>query len=145
VTTPRPVEVVGGGVGGLALGLALRRSGVPVTLFEAGDYPRHRVCGEFIAGLSGTTVEALGLKDVLADCTPHRAVTYIVRGQALPSFALPGTAWGISRHTLDHRLARAFVAAAGTSGPTPASRRTRHPTAGSSRPAGAGRAPSGWG
>lgn len=109
----RPVEVVGGGVGGLALGLALRHSGVPVTLFEAGDYPRHRVCGEFIAGLSGTTVDALGIREILADCTPHRAVTYVVRGRPLPAFALPGTAWGISRHTLDHRLARAFVAAGG--------------------------------
>jgi 2-polyprenyl-6-methoxyphenol hydroxylase-like FAD-dependent oxidoreductase len=113
VSAPRLVEVVGGGVSGLALGLALRRSGVPVTLFEAGDYPRHRVCGEFIAGLSDTTVTKLGLKELLADCTPHRAVTYLVRGRALPPFALPGTAWGISRHTLDHRLARAFVAAGG--------------------------------
>ena len=53
---PQPsIEIVGGGLAGLSLGVALRREGVPVTLFEAGDYPRHRVCGEFIAGLAETT------------------------------------------------------------------------------------------
>jgi 2-polyprenyl-6-methoxyphenol hydroxylase-like FAD-dependent oxidoreductase len=110
----RAIEIVGGGVGGLALGLALRRSGVPVTVFEAGDYPRHRVCGEFISGLGEGTREALGLKELLSDCVPHRGVTYFLRGKPLPSFMLPGTAWGISRHTLDARLARAFAEAGGT-------------------------------
>jgi NADPH-dependent 2,4-dienoyl-CoA reductase/sulfur reductase-like enzyme len=37
----QPVEI-GGGLVGLAFGLALRRRDVPVTAFEAHDYPRHR-------------------------------------------------------------------------------------------------------
>ena len=57
----RGVEIVGGGLAGLSLGLALRRAGVPVTLHEAGEYPRHRVCGEFIAGLDERTRARLGL------------------------------------------------------------------------------------
>ena len=56
----RPIEVVGGGVAGLALGLALRRANIPVTVYEAGDFPRHRVCGEFISGLDDRTRDALG-------------------------------------------------------------------------------------
>lgn len=109
----RPIEVVGGGVAGLALGLALRRAGVPVTVYEAGDFPRHRVCGEFISGLDDGTREALGLDPFLADAVPHRSVTYAVRGRKLPPFGLPAVAWGISRHTLDARLAEAFEAAGG--------------------------------
>jgi flavin-dependent dehydrogenase len=109
----RPIEIVGGGVGGLALGLALSRKGVPVTVFEAEGYPRHRVCGEFISGLGGGTLEALGLNGLLADCHPHESVTYFMRGEPMGPFRLPGTAWGISRHTLDPRLARAFVEAGG--------------------------------
>lgn len=113
MSTMLPIEIVGGGLAGLSAGLALRRSGVPVTIYEAGDYPRHRVCGEFIAGLEAGTVEALGLREHLADAHPHRAVTYFLRGRTLRPFPLPHTAWGISRHTLDARLAAAFVAAGG--------------------------------
>jgi 2-polyprenyl-6-methoxyphenol hydroxylase-like FAD-dependent oxidoreductase len=108
-----PIEIVGGGLAGLSLGLALRRSGVPVTLFEAGRYPRHRVCGEFISGLDGRTVDRLGLRDILIDACPHRTVTYHHRERPLRPFCLPAIAWGISRHTLDARVAGAFAAAGG--------------------------------
>lgn len=113
MSSPRPIEIVGGGLAGLSLGLALRREGIPVTLYEAGEYPRHRVCGEFIAGLDQGTVDALGLGEILADAQPHNAVTYFIRGRALRPYTLPRTAWGISRHSLDARVARAFVAAGG--------------------------------
>ena len=108
-----PIEIVGGGVAGLSLGLALQRRGVRVTLFEAGRYPRHRVCGEFISGLDAATVERLGLAEFLSDAHPHRAATYFFRSRPLHPFSLPATALGISRHTLDARLARAFAAAGG--------------------------------
>jgi menaquinone-9 beta-reductase len=113
MSTLLPIEIVGGGLAGLSLGLALRRDGVPVTVYEAGDYPRHRVCGEFIAGLDERTVNALGLREILSDAAPHNAVTYYLRGRPLRPYPLPRTAWGISRHTLDARLARAFVEAGG--------------------------------
>ena len=108
-----PVEIVGGGLAGLSAALALARGGVPVTVFEAGDYPRHRVCGEFIAGLDEPTVERLGLRPFLADARPHRTATFHVRGRALRPFPLPSPAWGISRRTLDARLAGALVSAGG--------------------------------
>jgi menaquinone-9 beta-reductase len=113
-TSPLPIEIIGGGLAGLALGCALRRTGIPVTIFEAGDYPRHRVCGEFISGLDESTIDALELRPLLADARPHRVVHYHLRDRPLPAFALPATAWGISRYTLDTRLAQAFVAAGGT-------------------------------
>jgi 2-polyprenyl-6-methoxyphenol hydroxylase-like FAD-dependent oxidoreductase len=47
-TSTKPITIVGGGLAGLTLGIGLRRRGVPTTLWEAGHYPRHRVCGEFI-------------------------------------------------------------------------------------------------
>jgi menaquinone-9 beta-reductase len=108
-----PIEIVGGGLAGLAAGLALRRAGVPVTLFEAGEYPRHRVCGEFISGLDDATASELGLREFLSDAHPHRSVTYHLRDRPLRPFCLPATAWGISRHTLDTRIAAAFVAEGG--------------------------------
>ena len=67
----KPITIAGGGLAGLAAGIALRQRGVPVELHEAASYPRHRVCGEFISGLSETTVETLGLGAVLEDCHLH--------------------------------------------------------------------------
>jgi menaquinone-9 beta-reductase len=110
---PLPVEIVGGGLCGLALGFALRQKGVPVTIFEAHDYPRHRVCGEFISGLDEPTSTSLGLAGFLSDAHPHASVTYHIRNRPLRPFSLPVPALGISRHTLDARLATAFASAGG--------------------------------
>ncbi|MCB9898586.1 MAG: NAD(P)-binding protein, partial [Planctomycetes bacterium] len=58
----RPITIVGGGLAGLTLGIALRRHDVPVLLDEAGRYPRHRVCGEFVNGRGREVLRALRLE-----------------------------------------------------------------------------------
>lgn len=109
----RPIEIIGGGLAGLSLGLALRRSGVGVTLFEAGTYPRHRVCGEFIAGLDAPTMATLRLQPFLQDALHHRDVVWFMEEKQICRQQLPTAALAISRHRLDARLAEAFVAAGG--------------------------------
>jgi flavin-dependent dehydrogenase len=113
MTPHRPIEIVGGGLAGLSLGLALRRAGVDVTLFEAGSYPRHRVCGEFITGLPDRTRARLGLDPFLADATAAREVAWFFREKLSRLQTLPTPAPALSRHALDARLAAAFVAAGG--------------------------------
>lgn len=110
---PLPLEIIGGGLAGLSLGLALRHAGVPVTVHEAGSYPRHRVCGEFITGLPPATIARLGLAPFLADALAHHSLTWFFDGQAARRQHLPAPALALSRHTLDARLADAFVAAGG--------------------------------
>ncbi|MDI1250225.1 MAG: hypothetical protein PSV13_15290 [Lacunisphaera sp.] len=110
----RPIEIIGGGLAGLSLGLALRRAAVPVTLFEAGGYPRHRVCGEFITGLADATVERLGLGPLLDDALLHHEVAWFFDGRLTRRQRLPSPARALSRHRLDARLAQALVAAGGT-------------------------------
>lgn len=114
MNTARPIEIVGGGLAGLSLGLALQRHGVPTTIYEAGDYPRHRVCGEFITGLANQTKERLGVDAALEDGLRHHDVAWFLHGRLTRVQSLPQPALGISRHTLDARLARAFVEAGGT-------------------------------
>lgn len=109
----RPIEIIGGGLAGLALGLGLRRAGVPVTLHEAGDYPRHRVCGEFITGLAPSTIARLGLAEALRGALRHEEVAWSIDETILRIQRLPAPALGLSRHTLDARLAHAFAAAGG--------------------------------
>jgi NADPH-dependent 2,4-dienoyl-CoA reductase/sulfur reductase-like enzyme len=41
----KSITIVGGGLAGLTLGIGLRQRSVPVTIQEAANYPRHRVCG----------------------------------------------------------------------------------------------------
>ncbi|HWA08931.1 MAG TPA: hypothetical protein VG838_05630 [Opitutaceae bacterium] len=113
MSSVRPIEIVGGGLAGLSLGLALRRAGVPVCLSEAGSYPRHRVCGEFIAGLAPATIARLGLAPFLAGSVGHRAVAWYIGDRAARIQRLPAPAFGLSRHVLDRRLAEAFAAAGG--------------------------------
>lgn len=117
MSSPRPIEILGGGLAGLSLGLALRRAGVPVTLSEAGSYPRHRVCGEFITGLSATTIARLGLAPFLTDALHHTEVAWFIGSpidtQPARIQRLPSPALGLSRHALDARLAAAFTAAGG--------------------------------
>jgi len=105
----KQISIAGGGLAGLATGIALRRRGVPVVIHEAGDLPRHRVCGEFIAGLDDTTIDALGLAPLIADAPRHDSMLWHLGGREVGRSRLPRPAIGISRHALDARMADDFV------------------------------------
>ena len=70
------IEIAGGGLTGLSLGIALRERGVPVTLREASCYPRHRVCGEFINGVTEDTLRNLGIADIFHDALSHHSTRW---------------------------------------------------------------------
>lgn len=108
-----PVTIAGGGLAGLSLAIALRRREIPVTILEAGSYPRHRVCGEFISGTSLATLENLGIARHFDDVLRHRTIVWRDRGNTLHRDLLPEPALGISRHTLDQRLREDFETAGG--------------------------------
>ena len=104
----RQVTIAGGGLAGLSLGIALRARGIPVTVLEAGAYPRHRVCGEFISGVTGETLATLGIADLLGDARRQVTLAWHDRGRRFLTDKLPRPAFGISRHLLDARLAERF-------------------------------------
>jgi menaquinone-9 beta-reductase len=103
----RLISIGGGGLAGLSLGIALRQAGVPVVLHEAGVYPRHRVCGEFISGVSPAVLETLGIADLVKDASRHVSSAWYFRERRVYGTRLP-SALGISRFTLDERLATRF-------------------------------------
>jgi flavin-dependent dehydrogenase len=105
----KTITIVGGGLAGLSLGIALRNRAVPVKLFEAGDYPRHKVCGEFISGASDDALRDLGIEDLLNDARPLSEMAWFYFGRCVRKDLLPHPARGISRYILDHRLVRRFA------------------------------------
>jgi flavin-dependent dehydrogenase len=43
------VAIIGGGLAGLSLSIDLKKRGYSVVVIEKGNYPRHKVCGEYIS------------------------------------------------------------------------------------------------
>lgn len=101
----KEVVIAGGGLAGLSLAAGLRGRGVPVVVHEAGHYPRHRVCGEFISGVAPAVLAELGIAECLADAGRPSEVRWFRGGRRVILDELPVAAWAISRHRLDARLA----------------------------------------
>ncbi|MCX6895191.1 MAG: hypothetical protein NTZ16_06780 [Verrucomicrobia bacterium] len=106
----KPVVIIGGGLAGLTLGIALRRHEIPVALHEAGSYPRHRVCGEFISGRGLETLARLGLCPLLDRAEAVRASTaaFFSETKSTSPRPLPTPAICLSRFELDAALAQEF-------------------------------------
>src|SRR5882762_9572542 len=101
----KPITIIGGGLAGLTLGIALRRNGVPVTVIEAGHYPRHRVCGEFISGNGKEVLRTLDLEPDLRDkFYAAQDIAFFTAANIVAQRDLPRTAWCISRFVLDAAL-----------------------------------------
>lgn len=107
---PKGITIVGGGLAGLTLGIALRQQQVPVTVWEAGRYPRHRVCGEFISGSGQATLARLGLQEklLLAGGRWATSAAFYVSSQRLVEQQLSQPAFCLSRYVLDDLLAQEF-------------------------------------
>ena len=76
----KEIQIIGGGLAGLSLGIGLRENGVPVVLHEGGSYPQHKVCGEFICGVEDSVLDALGIQECLADAKIHQRLKWWVDG-----------------------------------------------------------------
>jgi 2-polyprenyl-6-methoxyphenol hydroxylase-like FAD-dependent oxidoreductase len=106
----KPITIIGGGLAGLTLGIGLRQKGIPVTVWEAGRYPRHKPCGEFISGQGQEALRRLGLLNRLMEAGMSEASTAMfLTGKARgPVRPVRPPALCLSRFTMDALLARHF-------------------------------------
>jgi hypothetical protein len=102
------LAIVGAGPAGSSAGITATRHGARVGLFEAKDFPRHRVCGEFVSA------EALDVLAGLLENVPFAASLFqnapaienmglLLGGRVIESPVHP-PALSISRHDLDALL-----------------------------------------
>ncbi len=99
----RQVEylIIGGGVAGLVAAICLAKEGKEVALLEAGSYPSHKICGEFISPDALPLLKSLGI-------VPTATIDQVEFISSAKSFTmpLPEAAGSISRYLLDEALAK---------------------------------------
>lgn len=98
------VVIIGGGLAGLTSGIHLSKFGLKVILIEKNEFPRHKVCGEYISNEVLPYFEWLGLKiSALKPSTISKIQFSTAKGKMI-SGDLPLGGFGISRYVLDHYL-----------------------------------------
>jgi len=105
-STHTQVAIVGGGLAGLSMAILLAQKGVQTTLIERGQYPKHKVCGEYISKESFDFMQRLGLP--MADLALPEINKFVLTsayGKQAGCALSPGGI-GISRYLLDDLLAQ---------------------------------------
>src|SRR2546428_3349897 len=107
------VIIAGGGPAGSSAAIHLATRGARVLLGEQKQFPRAKLCGEFISPECALHFERLGIVDQIFSARPARlteTVFYSRRSKnvSVPSawFGPSGIALGLSRAEMDERLLR---------------------------------------
>ncbi len=95
--------IIGGGVAGSAVAIALARAGRPAVLFEKEKTAHDKVCGEFISHEGVRYLADLGVSAGLLGAVPIDHVRLARRGAAIAA-PLPFEALSLSRRALDEAL-----------------------------------------
>lgn len=98
------VLIIGGGLAGLSSAIHLLKFGLKVTLIEKNEFPKHKVCGEYI---SNEVIPYLNYLDIDISLLKPSNITDLEfsnpKGKII-SAKLPLGGFGISRYVLDHYL-----------------------------------------
>jgi menaquinone-9 beta-reductase len=102
----RDIIIIGGGLAGLSLAILCAKSGLSVAVIEKGDYPKHKVCGEYISMESYDFVQGLGVPLDALDLPKIKRFVLTSHHNLSASCALEMGGFGISRYMLDDLLAQ---------------------------------------
>jgi len=100
------VVVIGGGPAGSAAAITAARGGARVLLLEKGEYPRHKVCGEFVSSESLALLGWLlgaGQSELQNDAVEIRKARLHIHGRSVEAVIEPASA-SITRFRLDDTL-----------------------------------------
>lgn len=98
------VLIIGGGLAGLTSAIHLSQKGLKVILIEKSDYPRHKVCGEYISNEILPYLLWLGADVSKLNPTNITQFEFTTNTGKAATARLPLGGFGISRYALDHFL-----------------------------------------
>ena len=101
--------IIGGGLAGLCNAIHLSKFGKKVLLIEKNEYPKHKVCGEYISNEVLPYLEYLGINPFDFGAVKIDNFQISTTKSKLISTKLPLGGFGISRFTLDHQLAKKAI------------------------------------
>jgi flavin-dependent dehydrogenase len=102
--TNASVIIVGGGLAGLCSAIHLSKTGIEVILIEKNNYPKHKVCGEYISNEVLPYLEWLDLHIELLQPTLINKIEFSTINGEVINCELPLGGFGISRYALDEFL-----------------------------------------
>jgi flavin-dependent dehydrogenase len=114
--------VIGGGPAGATVGLLLARAGWRIAIIEKAEFPRRKVCGEFLSATNLPLLRELGIADAFLDVAGPEVcrVGVFCRDQVvtadMPRLAIDQHGWGhaLGREHLDTLLLEAAAVAGAT-------------------------------
>lgn len=101
---PADIIIIGGGLAGLVSAIHLSKAGLRVTLIEKNEYPKHKVCGEYISNEVLPYLQYLNADPMLTGAKKiTRFQLSTTRGKIIET-TLPLGGFGVSRFMLDNFL-----------------------------------------
>ena len=98
------VIIVGGGIAGLITAICLARKNISTTVIEKGDYPAHRVCGEYVSNEVLPFLQSLGLYPFNFEVPRIDRFQLSATNGRTAQLPLDLGGFGISRYSFDQHL-----------------------------------------
>ena len=106
ITTTFDVIIVGGGLAGLTSAIHLSTRKKRVLLIEKNEYPKHKVCGEYISNEVLPYLNSLGINPISEGAKQITKVHISTTKSNLIKGELPLGGFGMSRYFLDNLLVK---------------------------------------
>lgn len=102
--TNADVVIIGGGLAGLTCGIHLSKMKLRVVLIEKNEFPKHKVCGEYVSNEIKPYLDWLDLE--IQDLNPATItqLEFSIPNKKRIRCTLPLGGFGLSRYTLDYHL-----------------------------------------